>query len=301
MGYSRTINFSAPTDVGRVGMFHIFNGQRSDQMALSSFVEAGQIYYAGSVAIIEETIGATFVVDSPEFIDVDYRWWQPKKYIGTWQLLEAEPNLWLGDEQKCGFVNSERFKVTARYSFPIGADSMAETESGISIVDNCNYALGELGLAVPPFTAKIQAPVADTALFTVRNTIKPSKLKAATITLQAHNLVMFLNEGVRIETATHTVDLVQILAISDKKAEAASCLLPKSQQGKTCKEQFDEFVAANGGYRDNTPLGSLPPGGVIFSTEAAGTRNDVYGLFQDAWDCPTDPGNGFFFWKAIAR
>jgi hypothetical protein len=280
MAYRTTFDINGQT--GTIGFIRY-----GDPLAFSQLFDGIPQYYPGSIIQVQEILTIITRIADASVVDVDLDWFDPKKYLGTYQVIdfdgvtshaEGDDGYLVGTYQK--IKRYSWYTIAANPNVPIALDE------GF-IVNDCNfYSVAEVYLfpgtntPLPGFrlresgegkpllrgyTSRTAAPLADTD-FNARIGGVGLHLKPGV-------------EGVRIEYA---VSIINDIYTDYEPFPVSTCELVQP----TCEEQYAAYLSGGGeafatfaaceSARLNPPPNSPP--------------NDTAGVcVPDLWICPTDP------------
>jgi hypothetical protein len=269
--------YSIQGETGRTGVLQ-FNGVPT----FADIFDGVPQYYPGSSIEVQETLRIFTNITNPDVIDVDFNWFAPKKYLGSWQILE--PFGFFGwDESKFGFLNSTLQDITYRSRYTVVADPSTPIAQGEQLeISACNFFLkpdvylfpGEIN-PVTGFNTYDKFPH-----FTGKTTLSAAPLKDTDYYQFIGGVGLYLNpgvEGVRIE--------YRIAVINDIYTDYPTAVAPTCEfQSATCQEQFTAYILQ---------------GNNRFTSQATCALNYV-ACYPYTWVCPDDSNVTFPYWLGIA-
>jgi hypothetical protein len=173
-------------------------------------------FFPGSIITVQEIVQFLITVTAGEehLVDVDYRWYEPKVYLGSYQLqggvgVYREPETEGGQ----GFlVNSfteikrySTYTIVASPSVPVG------TIQGFT-VDNCNLALRTVGFGFGGVSIDIQTPLTNDSLLKGEISIQRARLNNTPYNQFFSQLGLYINPGCRLLQARHKIAVINTIA-----------------------------------------------------------------------------------------
>lgn len=281
MAYTNTFDISGQT--GKIGVAR-YGGEITFQQL---FTGAPQ-YYAGSVVQIQEILTIYTDVVRPEVVDVDLAWFVPKKYLGTYQILDGNYGYRhdVGDD---GFLVDTIQKI-ARYSwYTITANPNVPIalDEGF-IVDDCNfYTVAEVYLfpgtntPVPGF--RLRHPGDGKPIMRGYTSKTKADLANTTFNNLINGVGLYLNQGVEGIRVDYEVAIINDIYTAYQPFPVSTCELA----APSCLEQYNAYLGTVDVriYPSEAECLADHPGGTCVSSAP--------------WLCPTDPTQVFEQWTWV--
>lgn len=160
------------------------------------------------------TILSEVIPGQEQLVDVDYRWFDPKVYLGSYQV---KPTLVSGNSPEGeggeGFLTN-RIVDLVRYShYTIVADPNVPVGQGsIFTVDNCNFGLVTVSLGVPPVVVTAQKPIVDQAIFSGNTSIQRAPLKDTDYSCKLASVGLYYNPGCQPSQLFHRIAIINTIS-----------------------------------------------------------------------------------------
>jgi hypothetical protein len=242
-------------------------------------------FYPGSMVQIEEIATIFTSVVNEQLVDIDFGWWQPHKYLGTFQVVDSfgQPNHYKDDD---GYLVDTIQKVR-RYSWlTITANPSTVVAQHEQIaLDTCNFYIQPEVYLFPGENT----PVAGfrthdlNPAFLGSVTLSKAPLVNSFFTPQIGGIGLYLKPGVEGIQINYEASVINTIRTDYPSAPVPSCefLAPDCQQS---------FAAALALHPNNW-----------YETKSAceiGQNGPCYSL---PWVCPSDPSQTFLYWQLIAE
>jgi hypothetical protein len=212
--------------------------------ALNEIVENPYSYRPGSNLTIRETITVSSTITDEHKIDRDHRWFFPKDYIGTYQLIGffGEQTV---DMENFGFLNSVLSKIVRERQYTIiDNPALSYWIDSQFRVDQCNLVLGP-GIyppGLPPIPATAISPVVRTDILTGGVYRLRTPLKNPIYIPQMPGIGFYINAGARVDQVQFKIEEVATV-------QTATCILAEL----SCDSQFSAFLISRRAF---TSLGA---------------------------------------------
>lgn len=201
------------------------------------------LYYHGSIIQVQEiTTIETSVID-PLVVDVDYGWFAPRQYLGTWQVSQSDTSV-IDDGSGYGYITNEISKLIRRTYYTIVHNPNTPITQGDTFqVIQCNLELYNVVVNVPPLgTIGVLRPFEKTPLLGGRQTRKPATLADTDYNVQIPGLGLFLRPGVEVIRCTQQIAIVNDIYIDDPIQDPIVCELSSPD----CDVEFEGFLNESG-------------------------------------------------------
>jgi hypothetical protein len=237
------------------------------------------MYYHGSSVEVQERMTVITNITNPELIDVDFKWFKPKKYIGTWQVLPPTVlNTWA--EGTYGYLNGEVQEIIFRSRYTIVANP--DTPKGIGDqfeISSCNFFLEPGAFIIPPNVVPTPGYKAIDLFpqFGGTNTYRPAPLANTEYNQFIGGIGLYLNPGVEGIALNYDITIINDIYTDYDQYISPTCFLLPA----TCEQQFEAFMTDNAQFYLNQSIceANNPP------------------CQQFTWVCPSNPLVSFPYWE----
>jgi len=199
----------------------------------SDIIPTNTIYSGGFFAIQEV---ATIVLDitDPKLIDTDFNYFEPNRFLGSWQILRNTGILAPGggfsyefggtnEPTEQGFFLKTVCKLDRISYHSIGDLTAQPRLGGVSHVDNCNFFTIGATIEVGPLTLTGELQEAEENIYLTRNYITPPPLQTKTFSPILASLGVFIKPGVALLSARWDCSAINILSTDTAIEQAFSC------------------------------------------------------------------------------
>jgi hypothetical protein len=172
-------------------------------------------FYVGSSIEVQEilTITSEVIPDQAHLVDVDFRWFQPKTYYGTYQLeglLGGVEDEGAGGQ---GFLTNFSQKFIRRSQYQIAANPDTPVAySDVFLVDNCNFQTKEISVFVGGATLSVNTPITNNAMFTGKISKQRAPLQDREYNQFFKSLGLYYNPGCELISVNHKVSIINTIA-----------------------------------------------------------------------------------------
>jgi hypothetical protein len=284
-----TRNFPMSGQTGAIGAIFNFGGSTM----FSQLFDGSPQFYPGSLVQVEEIITIFTSIVQEHLVDTDLNWWQPKKYIGSYQILSeiGEPLHYEGDD---GYI-VDTIQNIRRYSwYTITANPLVPVGQGENVsIQDCSFT-SVPGILIDPITdtlvvgaQKLYDYGDDAALFRGYQTIRPAPLADTKFFRKIGGVGLYLQPGVEGIGIDYTARIVNDIYTAYSPEPPYACYIVTPP----CNQQFDAYLQSFvNSPADNRPYRTLG------ECEAA---NGV----GSCWDglpfvCESDPTQIFPTWTS---
>lgn len=190
-------------------------------LILPSVINFSQIFdgvpqfYTGSNIEVQEilTIQSDIKIGEEGLVDVDFKWFDPKKYYGTYQFGDIIDGLENEQEGGQGFITNFKHKFIRRSSYSIVANPDTPIAyQNVFFMDNCNFQLREVGVSFGGVSIQASTPINNEKLFTG----KISQQRAPLIDKQYNpffrQLGFYYNPGCRLLQVDHEIRIINAIS-----------------------------------------------------------------------------------------
>lgn len=267
----------------------LYNGNRSVEIPINNLgtILFSQIFsgtpqlYAGSSFTIEEILEIGIINIEPQLISVDFRWYPPKFYYGTWTLFDQVSGFGTNPEER-GYIEDDLL-ILKRYStYTIQANpDVPFGYIGDHAIDDCNFRLKIAAATIPPLTVGDTYPSVASSIFRIRRSISKVPLIDQTFPAKIKTVGLYINEGAELASLRYKVAVINTIDTDFAPFPVSACSPGSSQE---CANDFNTF------------LGSSPDR--LLTYAAAEMYITQYGITGDpsggtitsqTWTCSTAP------------
>jgi hypothetical protein len=240
-------------------------------------------HYAGSLIQIRERLTIVTNINIPELVDVDYRWFSPRKYLGTYQLINNF-GLIAGGIEEQGSLFHEIQHITRLSWYTIVAKSDVPIALGQQIsIEDCNFFLVPGNTTFPGSTEITPGQrLAEqlTPNFIGNIGINKAPLVNQVLDQKISGVGLFLYAGVSGVRVDYKAEVVNTIAVDFQALPVPSCVFGVQA---TCNQQYNAFLIANNYHATQAEC------------EAVNTGNICV---KSVWFCPTDGTDQRDYWIA---
>lgn len=253
---------------------------------LSQVISGSPQYYAGSIIQFQEIIRLTFVIDEPSLVDVDYRWFDPKLYLASYQVSGGLSGLFDGYNDD-GHCNYERTFLKYYSYYTVGGD--AAVPIGLSTqndIVNCNFFLQPEVYLFPGENTPVTGFKTHEGKpsFIATNTIACAPLQDTKFSQKARSIGVHSFAGVRLQEIFYIATDINKIETSYPPYSSPTCEFAGTQ---SCTSQFNAFLLSNPAYfRD------------LASCEAVSNADSP--CTEKQFVCPSDPTQIFTYYEIIS-
>jgi hypothetical protein len=293
MGFSRTINLNGAR--GRIGtIFEL------EPITFKQLFTGTPQYYAGSIIQVQEVVQVITSIYDEKLVDVDYGWWQPHQYRGTWQLTNGISASGRNDDH--GFIWTETCEISRYSTYTITANP--NTAIGVgegSVILDCNfYTVPEVylfpGTSTPVPGFRLRPNPRNKPIFRGYQSITPAPLADTDFFRRITDVGIYLKPGVQGNIATYNAAIINDVYTDYSAFPVSTCELAEP----SCEEQFAAAIEQLGGFKDGIPSNQLGYQSYYFSTLAAANAiGGYYAPEEIVLECPTDPTQTKTIWRAF--
>jgi hypothetical protein len=212
-------------------------------ISLGLIIDLQSRYLPGSILYLREEWSSQFVVTDEKAIDVDFRYFDPELYLGTWQELDYDTSLWEGDHDKAGKINSLTHTISKVTPYTIVSFGTTPEIAGTGRIDNCNFLTVQSPRVINGTSRVTNTPVGYDAIFSTEFSRTKAKFISQTITANIGNIGYFLNPGVQLTGITYKASVDPTLIYeSTTFGTGLKCTLPVFSP-LACSAEFTAFLA----------------------------------------------------------
>jgi hypothetical protein len=209
------------------------NGSGAKGYAFGSPVNFSQIFdgapqfYPGSVITVQEilTIISQVIPGEEHLVDFDKRWFEPKIYLGTYQLT-AIAEAPLGNEASGdqGFLTRNAQSIKRYSTYTVVANSNAPVAAGdVFTVDNCNFAMAEVSFEIAGVSVTGSKPISDTAMFQGTISRQGAPLEDREYFQLLNNVGLYFYPGCEGVLLNHRISVINTIATNYNNYPAYTC------------------------------------------------------------------------------
>jgi hypothetical protein len=220
-------------------------------------------YYPGSLIQVEEVLTIFTDVIAGNVVDTDLTWFQPKQYIGTYQILSGggQAQHTAGDDgYLVDTIQSIRrynwYTITANPNTPI-----ADYEA-VNLKD-CNFILApRASITIPP-NITIETPSGlvnfpgETPIFRGRSSISAAPLANTPFFRQIEGVGLYLHPGVEAVQANYKARIINDIYTAYNPFPVSECNAVEIP----CPERYNAFIQTNGFFPDELACRTIHPVG----------------------------------------
>lgn len=243
-------------------------------------------FYAGSLIQIEEILTIVTSIDDASLVDVDYRWFSPRKYLGTYQLINTLGLLSGGAEEQGNlFTEYQEIKRYSWYTVVANPAKLVNIHEQL-FIENCNYYTEPAVYVFPdepvPRVGSWMQPNKQ-PVFIGGTTISRAPLLDKTFNQKIYGVGLFLNAGVSGIRVSYKAGIINTVSTDYEQYTAPSCLFAANP---TCQQQFNAFLAsADPQFSTSDTLAGCQA-----------TATSVCSAYT--YFCPTDPTQQFTYYQS---
>jgi hypothetical protein len=280
---SISYSYNGNEQTGNIGVLS-FGGTRNFSDLFTGLPQ----YYPGSTIQVQEIISVLTKVTDSKLVDVDFNWWEPKQYLGTFQVLSAV-GLALHRDGDDGYLVSpyqeitrySRYTITANPSVPIALND------GF-IVNDCNFFIKTNVRANPvtglPQTGQDLVSWGESApVFRGYNSFTAAPLADTPVNLVMGGIGLLLRPGVALSRVDYKAAIINDIytAYSPFPIQTCNTIPP------TCSEQFTAFMQSHS-------TGSVT--GRYYYDQPTCVSTSKVGCAIRTWTCPTNSADKRTYW-----
>jgi hypothetical protein len=217
---------------------------------LSQIFDGTPQYFSGSIIQCQEILTITTTITDEKLVDVDDRYWNQHKYLGTWQILPPvgeialdynESGYLLGLDQK--IVRYSNYVITANPQVPIAIGEIGQ-------IDNCSFETLAVVIAIPGGSSlEYQRPVRSEGLYSMRHTLSRLPLEDRAFSPRIPGIGLYLNPGVEGVSLNYSCRAINNVYSGASQFTFEPCTIGPVQAA--CDTEYANFInqlAATGGF-----------------------------------------------------
>jgi hypothetical protein len=279
-----------------------FNGSQEFPVNNLNPIQFSQIFngvpqlYAGSSFTVEEVIEFGVLINNQSAIDVDYRWYPPKKYMGTWTIFDQLSVFGTYPEDR-GFIEDDITKVRRYSTYVIQANAdipIAVHEQ--SAIDDCNFELGSVQIGVPPVTVEGSRLTSPEAVLKSRHTLSRVPLLDRPFIGRIKTIGLYVDLGCELTFVNYKARVINGISVDLPEFPLTVC--SNAPTDIACQLAFNaslllppEFPGSNG-VRYTTLEQAETVKLTLPNPEAAI-------IYQQAFNCPVPPYTAYPYYVLI--
>lgn len=247
--------------------------------------------YAGSSFTVEEVIEIGTLVNSPELIDTDFRWYPPKQYLGTWTLFDQVSAFGTYPEDR-GFIEDTITKIRRYSTYVIQANAnvpIAVHEQ--SAIDGCNFQLISVQVGSPPLQVEGSALFDPVAVLKSRNTLTRVPLIDQPFNSRIRTIGLHIDPGAELTSINYKCRVINAISVDLPEFPITLCFYAPPSN---CPLLFATFVS-------NGLVSAVD--GLIYTTQAAAEAARLLlpvlpatVVYPGNYTCPVAPGTIYDYW-----
>jgi hypothetical protein len=290
MSYEENIGNIPPNFNG--GQEFAINGL--GQILFSQIFNGVPQLYPGSSFTVEEVIEFGIIITIPEVIDTDFRWYPPKRYLGTWTIFDQVSAFGTYPEDR-GFIEDTITKVRRYSTYVVQANAdvpVAEFESGA--IDNCNFLLKEVGIEIPPFAGSINTLAVNDSVFKFRNTLQKVPLIDQPFNARIKTIGLHIDSGAELTFINYKCRIINAISVDLPPFPLTVC----TTAAGSCEVLFEQYLAT---LNTNTAVVQFysTQGEALAAQTADGNSNSTIFVVSQytSYTCPVEPFNVYEIWS----
>lgn len=180
----------------------------------SQIFDGAPQFYTGSVINVQEIleIETSIIPAQARLVDVDLRWFQPKRYIGTYQFEAGLTSILNEQELGQGFLTNELHTFIRRSTYTIVADpDVPIAAEQVFTVSNCNFETVEASASVGGATISIQKPLRNDNMFQGRMSQSRAPLTDGNYNQFFRTIGLYINPGCIPVALRHRIAVINTL------------------------------------------------------------------------------------------
>lgn len=177
----------------------------------SQIFDGAPQFYLGSTIHVQEIleIESAIIIGKEHLVDVDFKWFQPKKYIGTYQFEAGLTSILNEGENGQGFLTNEKHTFIRRSQYTITANpDVPIAYEQTFLVDNCNFEIVEAGVTFGGAEISIQRPLRNESMFQGKISQTRVPLSDAQYNQFFNTIGLYYNPGCTLTSLTHRVQVI---------------------------------------------------------------------------------------------
>jgi hypothetical protein len=208
MAYEFTISFAEGEGSGAVGRI------LPSPILFSEIFDGTPQFYAGSTIFVQEVLEvlSNIIIGKEALVDVDFKWFDPKVYIGTYQFGDVirgqQPQSEMGEgfltNRKQTFIRRSSYTITANPATPIAYNK-------VFTVDNCNFETVEAGIEFGGASITIQKPLRNENIFNGKISESRAPLVDTSYNQFFNTIGLYYNPGCEPIQINHRVQIINAL------------------------------------------------------------------------------------------
>lgn len=230
-----------------------FNGSREFPINNLGDIQFSQIFngvpqlYAGSSFTVEEVIEFGVLINIPEAISVDFRWYPPKKYMGTWTLFDQVSAFGTYPEDR-GFIEDFTTKVRRYSTYVIQANAnvpIAMHEQ--SAIDDCNFSLVSVEVGLPPIQVQGSGLYDHVAVLKSRDTLSKVPLSDRPFIGRIKTIGLYIDLGCELTFINYKARIINGISVDLPAFPLTVCSAGDPIQSYDCAAEFQTYMQSNYG------------------------------------------------------
>jgi hypothetical protein len=260
----------------------------NEPVQFSELFDGEPQYYAGSIVQVQEVLTIFLKITDEALIDRDLLWYDPKLYLGTYQLIDPDGITGHADGDDGYLVSTVQkikryswYTITANPGVPVG--KMANNP-----IDDCNFYIQPEAyvfpgdeLPVPGF--RLHPLELNQPVFRMTSTIARAPLNDTSFNARIYGIGLYLRPGVEGIRLDYKAQIINDIYTDYPPIEPQICLVAKPDP---CAAEYQAYIgtspSSRGYYKD---LGEC-------EVQKA-SRSPVPGIefrcIPRVWVCSTDP------------
>lgn len=215
----------------------------------------GNIAYAGSIVQVEESCSILVETADPAAIDVDLEYYQPNRYLGTYQIgidtgevvdgspLYRFPGHNHPDVQ--GRILAGRMTLFRYTNYVIGDANGLQTLSQIGELNACNTATFGTQIGFGGVLLSVEDYLEKRSVFKTKAYQKPPTTEDRRFFGKLNAVGLYLKPGVVLQEADYKALVINVIQVSDFIYDEFTC---QTLNPVNCSQQAIDYAASSPGF-----------------------------------------------------
>lgn len=283
-----------------VGFDPGFNGSREFPVNNLGPIQFSQIFngtpqlYAGSSFTIEEVIEFGVLINKPEVIDVDFRWYPPKKYLGTWTIFDQVSVFGTYPEDR-GFIEDFTTKIRRYSTYVVQANAdvpIAVHEQ--SAIDDCNFNLVSVQVGVPPVQVEGSGLFEKIAVLKSRDTLTRVPLLDQPFNARIKTIGLYIDAGSELTFINYKCRVINAISVDLPAFPITNCQV----EAVSCDGLFAQYLASINNNTSVVQFYATEPDALAAQTQDGNTGSSSLTVQQTSpFVCTAPPGTVYEVWQ----
>lgn len=244
-------------------------------------------FYAGSSFQVEEVIEFGVIPVNPLVVDIDFRWYPPKYYLGNWSLFDQLSGFGTYPEDR-GYIEDTISKVRRYSQYTIqGNANVPIAVHEQSAIDGCNFQLISAEIGIPPVAIEGSQLFEPIAAFKSRNTLQRVPLLDQPFNAKIKTIGFYIYEGCELTFLNYKARVINAISVDLAPFPITQCFYGTAPD---CNQLFQSFLTDNA-YYDNEAQALA-----IAVANCPVPPNISASAEQQSWTCPGNPLDVRQYW-----